>query len=205
MDHFGRQKGPQQSLPGLARLRPIRWLMFVCLTGWLGCGLLFAQQVKPTEYQVKAAYLYNFGKFISWTQETSAGGNSLSVCVLGQDPFGKALDETLTGASWDGKDVSAKRIRRMEDASGCRVLFITLSEGEQMNDILATAGKLRILTVSDAPEFARHGGAIGFVISDNRVRFEVNLDAAQRAGLSLSSQLLKVAVRVRGGPQPGER
>jgi hypothetical protein len=205
MKTFGRQRRRQQFSSNRAWLRPIRRLLSAGVTFWVVCNSLYAQQSRQTEYQVKAAYLYNFGKFISWREEASSGENSLFVCVLGQDPFGKTLDEVLTGASWDGKGVTAKRIRRIEDASECRVLFISSSEGEQMKNILAVAGKLPILTVSDAPEFARRGGAIGFVLSDNRVRFEVNLNAAHRAGLSLSSQLLKVAVRVRGGPQPEER
>lgn len=184
--------------------RLLPWL-HACLALWLLCAPLHAQQAKPTEYQVKAAYLYNFSKFISWPDSASAGNNSFSICVLGQDPFGKTLDETLEGATWEGKSVTPRRITRVEEASDCEILFISPSESDQINHILTALAKQPVLTVSDAPQFSRRGGAVEFVVSDNRVRFEVNLTAAEQAGLTLSSQLLKVAVHVRRGPQPGER
>lgn len=153
---------------------------------------------KPTEYQVKAAYLYNFGKFIRWPA-ASGKGDSFAICVLGRDPFGSTLDATLAGETIDGRKVTAVRMARAQDAAECRILFISSSESGRLNEVLAALGK-GVLTVSDMPHFAEHGGMIQFVLEGDRVRFEVNLGAAQRAGLSPSSELLKVATTVRTTP-----
>ncbi|HUA15829.1 MAG TPA: YfiR family protein [Verrucomicrobiae bacterium] len=158
---------------------------------------LLAQQ-RPTDYQVKAAYLYNFGKFVQWPANPSTQKDSLfSVCVLGQDPFGPALDATLSGASIGGQRVVARRISSPEESVNCRILFLGATEAARMNKIIQSLDKEAVLTVSDLPEFSQRGGMIQFVTEGNRVRFEVNLEAAQQAGLTLSSELLKVATTVR--------
>jgi hypothetical protein len=164
---------------------------------------LHAQRLNPTEYEVKAAYLYNFGKFVEWPAKDMAAGDSFSICVLGQDPFGATLDSTITGESINSKKVMAKRIARPQDAVNCRILFIGSSEENRLKEILTTLDKTSVLTVSDLPQFARHGGMIQFVMEANRVRFEVNLTMAERAGLALSSELLKVASNVRRSSIPG--
>jgi hypothetical protein len=177
----------------------------------LGCLLLFAivpallcaQSAKPGEYEVKAAYLYNFGKFVRWTDDASAGRQQFSICVLGKDPFGRSLDSILDGGSWQGKPVAPKRILTVDDAAACNVLFISSSEAERLGQILPTLEKRPILTVSDIPLFSRHGGMIEFVLTENRVRFEVNVGAAEKAGLNIDSQLLKIATRVRQTAQVG--
>lgn len=165
---------------------------------------LSAQPPKPTEYEVKAAYLYNFGKFVRWP-ESALSGAPPSICVLGKDPFGKTLDATVGGGSWEGRPISTRRITTVNEAAGCSILFISASESDRWAQILPVIEKQPILTVSDAPLFSRHGGMIEFVLSENRVRFEVDLQAAENAGLSLNSQLLKVAMRVRKSPGAGER
>jgi len=159
----------------------------------------YAQDPKPTEYEVEAAYLSNFGRFVEWRARPVAG-ETFNICVLGPDPFGNLLDSALKGEAIANSSMAAKRIAVAEDASSCRIVFISSSKEAQLPGILATLGASNSLTVSDMPEFARRGGMIQFVIEGNRVRFEINLNAAQRAGLSLSSQLLKLAVAVRRGP-----
>jgi hypothetical protein len=120
----------------------------------IGVSSLHAQQAKPTEYDVKAAYLYNFGKFVEWPAKvTAANGDSFTICVLGQDPFGAALDVTIAGETIDGKNVVARRITRPQDAVSCRILFISSSEDSQLKEILATLDKTGVLTVSDMPQF----------------------------------------------------
>lgn len=152
----------------------------------------------PTEYQVKAAYLYNFGKFVQWPAKAAAGNSdSFPICVLGQDPFGKALDSAIVGESINGKNVVARRIAKTEEAANCRVLFISSSESSELGRILSALDDASLLTVSDMPDFAQRGGMIHLLLQDQKVRFEVNLDAARRVGLTLSSQLLKLAVTVR--------
>jgi len=160
---------------------------------------LSAQTPKPTEYEVEAAYLSNFGRFVQWPARTAAG-ESFYVCVLGQDPFGPALDAALKGESIGNAPMAAKRLATPEDAAGCRILFISSSKKAQLQAILTTLAPMNVLTASDVSDFTKSGGMIQFVLDGNRVRFEINLSAAQKAGLSLSSELLRVAVAVRRAP-----
>lgn len=125
-----------------------------------------------------------------------------AVCVLGHDPFGPALDSTLTGEKVGNKNMVARRIVDAQEAAKCRILFIASSEAARMKQILASLGKAGVLTVSDLPDFSVSGGMIQFVMEENKVRFEVNLSAADKAGLTLSSQLLKVATTVRKDSPP---
>ena len=161
---------------------------------------LRAQAPKPTEYEVEAAYLSNFGRFVEWPARTGPATDPFYVCVLVQDPFGALLDAALKGETIGGLQMAAKRLSGPEDAAGCRLLFVSSSKDSQLNAILGALGTSSVLTVSDMPGFTRRGGMIQFVVSGNRVRFEINLAAAQRAGLTLSSELLKVAVAIRRAP-----
>jgi hypothetical protein len=161
---------------------------------------LWAQSPKFTDYDVKAAYLYNFGRFIEWPASVTAKSGSFTFCVLGQDPFGPALDTTLAGESIGGKGVSAKRISTPQEAAGCQIVFLSSAEDSRLNKIIEALDKEAVLTVSDMPQFSQRGGMIQFVLEGKKVRFEVNLAAAQRAGLTLSSELLKVATTVRRNP-----
>jgi len=162
-----------------------------------------AQKPSPTEYEVKAAYQYNFGRFVEWPAKVSAASEFFSICVLGDDPFGLSFDATIAGESINGKKVVVTRIKRPQDAASCRILFISSSEESRLKEILATLDKISVLTVSDISQFTRRGGMIQVVTAANRVRFEVNLTNAGHAALTLSSQLLKVAVSVRRSSQAG--
>jgi YfiR/HmsC-like len=175
--------------------------------GLILCLLAFTLHAQPraNEYQVKAVYLLNFGKFVTWPHGSPAR-DTFSVCVLGEDPFGEILDATVRGEKVDGKAAVARRVKGVQEASGCGVLFIGRSSGEwQSKKLIAALHKSGVLSVSDMPGFLDLGGAIELVTSSNRVRFEVNLDAAQEAGLSLSSELLKLASAVRGKTANGGR
>jgi hypothetical protein len=164
-----------------------------------------AQQTKASESAVKATYLYNFSRFVQWPADaTSAKGSSFSICVLGEDPFGSVLDTTLSGESIGGKTVVARRVTKPQEALDCHVLYISASEDGRLKEILAGMDKAGILTVSDIPQFSQRGGMIQFVLVGNKLRFEVNLANAQAAGLTLSSDLLKVAVTVRKSSQSGD-
>jgi hypothetical protein len=164
---------------------------------------LHAQKSSPTENEVKSAYLYNFGKFVEWPPKVSSVGEFFTVCVLGDETFGSTLETTIDRESIDGKKVLVKRVARPQDAVSCRILFISSSQQGHVKEILAELDNTSVLTVSDMPEFTRRGGMIQFVVEANRVRFEVNLTSAERSGLTLSSQLLKVAVNVKRSTQPG--
>jgi hypothetical protein len=162
-----------------------------------------AQQPKFNEYQVKAAYIYNFGRFVTWPARLPGQQNDFAICVLGQDPFGPMLDSTVAGKLLDGKPVVTKRISKAQDAIGCRIVFINASEGGHLQEILTVLNQAPVLTVSDLPDFSRKGGIIQFVLEGNKVRFEVNLTSADTAGLELSSELLKVASSVKGNARAG--
>jgi len=181
------------------------WLAALLIAGELAsASSLFAQTSKPNEYEVKATYLYNFARFVEWPDSAAPKDEVFTICVLGQDPFGRALDEILQGERINGTAVVARRLTKPQDAVNCRVVFISLSEETRLNEILATLDKARVLTVSDIPQFALRGGMIQFVSAEKRIRFEVNLSNAGDAGLRLSSELLKVAVAVRKNIQPGD-
>jgi hypothetical protein len=124
--------------------------------------------------------------------------------VLGDDPFGPVLNATIADETIDGKTVVAKRISAPQQAANCRILFISSSEDRQLKEILIALAKASVLTVSDMPQFARRGGMVQLILDGNKVRFEVNLSSAERAGLIFSSQLLKLAVSIRKSPQAGD-
>jgi hypothetical protein len=177
-------------------------LIATLLVAWaiLDLPRLAAQASKHPEYEVKAAYLYNFGNFVEWPPSAAVPrDDAFTICVLGEDPFGPALDSTLAGETLNGKSVMPKRISKPQEAAGCRILFISSSEQNQLKEILGTLDKASVLTVSDMPQFVQRGGMVQFILAENRVRFEVNLATAERAGLTLSSQLLKLAISVKRG------
>lgn len=183
------------------RRRPTAVIVMLAL---LQIPLLEAQQPRVSEYQVKATYLYNFGRFVQWPPNTTTSkGDSFSICVLGQDPFGPSLDSTLAGETLDGKPLAAKRISTPRDAGECRILFISSTEENHLKEILAALDESSILTVSDMPAFSRRGGMIQFVLEGGKVRFEINLAKAETAKLTLSSELLKVATTVRRNVREG--
>ena len=155
---------------------------------------------RPAEYQVKAAYLYGFGRFVEWPATAAVSGDGAFVlCVLGEDPFGRLLDQAAEGAVLKNQPVNVRRIGRPEDGAGCDTLFVSASEQPRLPRILSVLGRQPVLTVGDSPEFAQRGGMIGFSMEGSRVRFTVNLAAAQDAGLMLQSELLRVAASVLRG------
>lgn len=150
-----------------------------------------------SEFQVKAAYLYNFGKFVRWSQNGRIGApTSFDICVLGKDPFGTVLDSTVAGETIDGKAIKISRVSSTQEAAHCKVLFVASSEEGRLGAIFLATQRLNVLTVSDLPRFAERGGMIGLVRQQGRIRFEVNRMATEKANLVLSSELLKLATRV---------
>jgi len=182
------------------------WLRAVAIAWALvAVPFLRAQGSKPTDYDVKAVYLYNFGRFVEWPPNSAAAKtDAFTICVLGEDPFGPTLYTTFARETIGGKAVVTKRVASPKEAVNCQILFISSSEDKQLNKIMESLDKAAVLTVSDMPQFSQHGGMIQFILEGNRVRFEVNLTATQNAGLTLSSELLKVATNVRRNPSPGD-
>lgn len=171
------------------------------LFGFVSCSGLKAQTPQPTEYEVQAAYLSNLGRFVEWPARAGANEKDpFYVCVLGPDPFGPLLDAALKGETIGSAPMAARRVTSAADAANCRIVFVNSTKDSELKGILATLRNSNALTVSDTFDFTRQGGMIQFVLNGNRVRFEINLAAAQRAGLTLSSQLLEVAVAIRRAP-----
>jgi uncharacterized protein DUF4154 len=182
----------------LRKVRPKRARRKLALAGLLliSANLAPAQTTRPTESEVEAAYLYNFGKFVTWPADRVVANNPFEICILGKDPFGKVLDATVTGERIGGRAISIRRLVQVQQAGTCSILFVSSSEEGRLGTILDSAHRFNALTVSDVKHFAERGGVIGLVVQQDRVRFEVNRAAAERCHVQLSSELLKVAVKV---------
>lgn len=148
------------------------------------------------EYAVKAAYLYNFAKFVEWPQEAFATADApLRICIVGDNPFGDAL-AALSGKTAQDHPVETRLVSAATGFGSCHIVFISGTEQGQFKTLLAKLSRLPILTVSDINAFAQAGGMIGLVEADQRIRFDINLAAARQVGLKISSQLLKLATIV---------
>ena len=146
------------------------------------------------EYEVKAAFLYNFAKFVEWPEEVFAGSDGhLVLGVLGDDPFGQALDRIAQEKTVQGRRIVVRRWRSLKDVMGAHVLFVSPAEERNLAAILRMSKDSHVLTVSDLDGFAERGGAISLFLDQRRVRFAVNLKATEQAGLKMSAQLLKIA------------
>ena len=149
------------------------------------------------EYSVKAAYLFNFGKFVRFASSDEVNNRqSFDICIVGEDPFGHALDGLTANERLDGKPVRVARLKTVAEARGCSIAYISSSEGARVAADLEALRGQQILTVSDAANFLQRGGMIQFLIVGNHVRFAVDLNAVRGAQLGLSSELLKVATSV---------
>lgn len=179
--------GADQTPLRRASVRRILLAVVVCLAGF--CSVAAEQ---PREYEVKAAFLLNFTKFVEWPAAAFADERSpLTICILGDDPFGPALDHIVKGEEVNGRSIAVERIRRTPRAQACQVLFIPKTEKE-VRRILSAAGP-GVLTVGEGEGFLRDGGMVAFVIDNRRVRFDIRHSAAGAATLNISSKLLSVA------------
>jgi len=161
-----------------------------------------ADESPSFEYQVKAACLYNFAKFVDWPPSVFPGPKSPIVFgILGEDPFGKSLETIIRNKTINGRPLTIKRSQRVEDLKDCHVLFISRSEQAGLPQIMTGLKGLNILTVGDTEEFLTDGGIINFKMQDSKVRFEINVASAQHAALKISSELLDLAIAVRSTHQ----
>jgi YfiR/HmsC-like len=166
--------------------------LLALITGAAALIPTFLQAEEPLEYDVKAAFLLNFTKFIEWPAEAFASSAAqISICVLGEDSFGSTLDQIVSGEAVNGRKVTVQRIKRPPPPRTCQILFVSKSEKEVAKTLSALGPG--VLTVGERDTFIREGGMIAFVIEERRVRFDINQGAAEKAGLKLSSKLLSVA------------
>jgi hypothetical protein len=162
------------------------------------------QPAAPSEYQVKAAFLYNFAKFIEWPVEAFKSENpSLIVGIVGADPFGSALEQTLAGKSANGRALTIRRLKWGQSLRDCHILFISASERKRLAQILESLRGASVLTVSELENFHQQGGITTFILEENKVRFAINTEAAEQARLKISSKLLILAKPVNGERQKG--
>jgi hypothetical protein len=181
-----------------------RLLFSAAYASWLTPAALLTQPPLPApEYQVKAACLYNFAKFVEWPEQNRHSQTPLVFGVLGEDPFGEELDAVVKGRSIAGRTITVVRYRSLEKLGPCHILFVSESEDGRLPMIFEALAGRGTLTVGDTPRFAARGGVIGFTMERQRIRFEVNLDAAKRAGIRISSRLLRLARVVRDEPSGG--
>jgi len=169
------------------------------LLGLAACALALAPREAPAqlaaskEYQVKAAFLFNFVQFVEWPAGAFANSNTpICIGILGEDPFGAALEETVRGETVQGRKLIVQRSRRVEELKNCHLIFISKSETERIAAILGDLDPLPVLTVSETQGFAQRGGIINLYLAGNKVRFEINPAAARRKGLKISSELLSL-------------
>jgi hypothetical protein len=145
------------------------------------------------EYLIKAALLYNFAKFAEWPEAAfTNNAAAVRICVIGDDPFGAALD-SINGKTVKDRNLIAAHIARIEDAAACHILFVSASEGHRLEAILDAVSGLPILTVADIGQFASSGGIVALKTAEDRSRLEINVGAAKKAGVRLSSKLLRLA------------
>jgi hypothetical protein len=163
-------------------------------------GLCFAFSAAPvsaqsvTDDQVKAAYIFNFAKFIEWPPQVfTAKESPMNFCVLGRSPVVDELDSSIGGKSVNGHTIMIKHLRGPDEIKDCHLIFLAASAGKQQQKLIEAAKGLPVLLVAETPGFARSGGTINFITESGRLLFEVNINAAESAHLKISSKLLALA------------
>ena len=168
----------------------------ILLATCLGCPA--ESSLAPSD--VEAAYLYNFGRFVDWPSQPDSSQSSFTICIVGKDDFGPKLDSLVAHEALQGRSIVAKRLPTIANADACQIVYMGISEQSRMSKDIETLKDKPALTVSSLPGFLDHGGMIQFVLEHNRVRFALNLTAAAQAHLTLSAELVKVAVYVNSKP-----
>jgi hypothetical protein len=150
-----------------------------------------------SEYLIKAGFIYNFAKLVEWPTTAFAQPDSpIVIGILGDDPFGSTLDRIVADKKINGRGFAVKRLkwtRELKDLRACNILFVSSSEREHLDSVVEAVKWLPVLTIGDTPGFARRGGIMNFTLEDNKIRFEVNVEAAKHADLTISSRLLTLA------------
>jgi hypothetical protein len=169
----------------------------MCLTLALGAKAQAVDSSDSSEYLIKAGFIYNFAKLVEWPTTAFAQPDSpIVIGILGDDPFGATLDRIVVDKKINGRGFAVKRLKwskDLKDLRVCNILFVSSSEKEHIDSVVDSVKWLPILTIGDAPGFAKRGGIINFTLEENKVRFEVNVEAAKNAVLTISSRLLALA------------
>jgi hypothetical protein len=160
----------------------------------LGAQPAGAQAVRASASEVQAVFLFNFAQFVEWPPDAFADSQApVVIGVLGKDPFGGFLDQTVSGETVRGRAFRVDRYHRVEEVKDCNILFISRSETKRLDGVLAALKGRPILTVTNGDDFDRTGGIIRFILNESKIRLSVDLEAAQAARLTFSSKLLRSA------------
>lgn len=160
----------------------------------LGALLIAGARGEVEEYQLKAAVLFNFAKFVEWPpQSFSNSSEPIAVCVLGQDPFGHWLADTLAGKVVSGRRFTIRQASEAPEAGRCQIVFVSSSERKRLRALLGGLKGEGVLTVGDTPGFAGLGGVVNLRLEGETVRMEVNVEAARQKNLQISAKLLSLA------------
>lgn len=184
---------------GEAKMRKRRFLIAILasLSLAVGANAQSAGSDESSEYLIKAGFIYNFAQLVQWPDAAFPQADSpIVIGVLGSDPFGATIDNVVQGKKLNGRSLVIKRLRWGKDAKEireCNILFISSSEKDRLDEIIQTVKWLPILTIGETPGFATRGGIINLTLEGNRVRFEVDIEAAKQANLNISSRLLALA------------
>jgi hypothetical protein len=178
------------------RVHPLKTCgIIVLLYCAASCHAQMGFTVTPSEYQVKAKFLVNFARFVQWPNESFTDEQApIIIGIYGNDPFGIDIDKTVEGKHIEGRELVIRRIQDIRALECCHILFVGSCEKRRTAHILNMLNEKRILTVGETDGFIQAGGIINFIIQTNKVRFEINPAAADRSGLWISSQLLKLAL-----------
>jgi hypothetical protein len=171
------------------------WAMVLIVA--LGNCLADPLEQAREEYQVKAAFLYNFAKFVTWPDDTLAPGNSIVICVDGKTHFGHWLEDTVRGKTIEGHNLEVRRVSTVAEAGSCHILFVGAGDERGWLSRLAALGRAGILTVGESDAAAAAGAIVNFTLEGDKVRFEINTSMADRERLRISSRLLSLARVVR--------
>lgn len=162
-----------------------------------------AQAGTSVEYQIKAAFLFNFAKFVDWPPDAFPSDKSpITLCVFRHDPFGSSLDEIIQGKTINNRAILARRTNELADLKPCQLVFVDKEADKGLSDVLNSLKGTSALVVGESEGFAERGGGIQFFLEDNKLRFAINVDAIQRARLNVSSKLLALARIVHSRENP---
>lgn len=171
--------------------------VLLCLSMALGANAQSSASAASSEYLIKAGFIYNFAQLVQWPATAFPQPDSpIVIGILGTDPFGATIDRVIENKKLDGRNLVVKRLKwgkELKDLKECNILFVSSSEKEHIADLVNMVKWLPILTIGETPGFATHGGIINLTLEDNKVRFEVNIEAAKQANLNISSRLLALA------------
>jgi hypothetical protein len=146
------------------------------------------------EYQVKAAFLYNFAKFVQWPTGTfQSPGDALAICILGEDPFGRSLADIVAGRTIEGRPLVVRHIASVKEGAACQILFVGSSENKRAAPPFADVKWPGVLTIGESNTPSADGAIINFRLDSGKVRFDINVEAAEREKLRISSRLLSLA------------